>query len=154
MLRTLLTAVCVPQPRLRRVTMICSVATLIATGLFAAGPAAGAARTCRHLTLDHRNSGQSLVLHVCDRVTIRLAEQSDGGYTWRQSKRPAPTVLKLVSDKTVVRKLPPGAVGGSDTRVFVYRAVAKGKTSLKLTESRPFMRHSQIASFTLAVRVK
>ena len=37
--------------------------------------------------------------------------------------------------------------------LFAYRAVGGGTTSLKLVESRRFMRHSTINQFTLSVRV-
>jgi predicted secreted protein len=94
-----------------------------------------------------------VILHRCERVTIRLKQQFDGGYTWKVARPPSPSILKLVSDRTVVTT-PKGVVGGADTRVFVYRAVGKGKTSLRLAESQSFTRHSQIAKFTLSVRVR
>jgi predicted secreted protein len=116
-------------------------------------PTANAAKTCGKLSLGQKSSGRMVTLHRCERVTIRLKEQFDGGYQWKATHRPAAKILKLVSDKTLT-SAQPGLVGGSDTRVFVYRAVGKGRTSLTLTESRPFASHSQIAKFTLSVRVK
>jgi len=91
-------------------------------------------------------------MKVCDRLTIRLTEDFDGGYKWTVSHRPASKILRLVSNQAV-RTEPPGVVGGTDERVVVYRAIGKGKTSLKLIESRSFQRDSQIAKFTLSVRV-
>jgi predicted secreted protein len=121
--------------------------------VLAATPTGAGARTCKNVSLGAKNSGQTVLLRPCDRVTIRLREAFDGGYQWKVTRRPAASVLRLVSDKVVVTT-PKGAVGGTDRRVFVYRAVGKGRTSLKLGESRPFMRHSQIAKFTLFARVK
>jgi predicted secreted protein len=115
--------------------------------------AEGVAKTCGNLTVGKKSSGQTVTLHRCERLTIRLNEAFDGGYQWKATRRPAPSILKLLSDRAI-SNAPKGAVGGTDTRVFVYRAVGKGRTSLKLTESRPFVPHSQIAKFTLIVRVR
>lgn len=132
---------------------LCLVLTsLTAIGAVAAAPATSMARTCGNVTLGQKNSGHTVTLHRCERLTIRLKQAFDGGYSWKVARRPAPSILKLVSDKTVA-PTPKGAVGGTDTRLFVYRAVGKGKTSLRLTEGRPFVPHSQIAKFTLFVRV-
>jgi predicted secreted protein len=116
-------------------------------------PAGASARTCKKLTVGQKSSGHTVTLHHCDRLTIRLTQQFDGGYQWKIVRRPSAKVLKLVSNKTVA---PPvtGLVGGTDTRVIVYRAVGKGQTSLKLVESRSFQRNSQIAKFTLVVHVR
>lgn len=136
-----------------RPTVCLTLATLAALGAVTAASARSVARTCGSVTLSQRSSGHTVTLHPCDRVTIRLKEAFDGGYRWTPTRRPASRVLKLVSNKTVATT-PPGAVGGSDTRVLVYRAVGKGNTSLTLTESRPFVPHSQIGHFKLFVHVK
>lgn len=130
--------------------MACA-ALAVATAAIVGLPSADAARTCRHTTLNRGDSGQTLVMHVCDRVTVRLRQQFDAGYTWRVVRTPSKSVLKLVSDRTITRK---GVVGGYDWRVFVYRAVGKGDTRLKLVESRSFQKGSQIASFRLAASVR
>lgn len=128
-------------------------AFLAATGVLAALPTGSAAKMCGNVTLGQRSSGHTVTLHRCERVTIRLKEEFDGGYMWKVARRPAPSILKLISDKAVVTT-PKGAVGGTDTRVFVYRAAGKGRTSLRLAESRSFASHLQIAKFTLLVRVR
>jgi predicted secreted protein len=117
----------------------------------AGSAAADGARACHHMHLNRTDSGQRLVLRVCDRVTIRLRQQFDSGYSWRVARAPSRSVLKLVSDRTVSRK---GVVGGYDWRVFVYRAVGRGDTRLRLVESRSFQRHSPIARFRLAASVR
>ena len=129
------------------------VTALLTACVLAGMPAASVAKTCGNLTLGEKSSGRTVTLHPCEQVTIRLKQQFDGGYQWKATHRPAPSILKLVSDKTVATT-PTGLVGGADRRVFVYRAVGKGRTALTLTESRPFARNSQIAKFTLFVRVR
>lgn len=118
-----------------------------------AGPA-GATASCTNTKLGARDKDQTIVLtHACDRLTVTLNQSFDGGYAWSVSHKPAASVLKRVSAKSVATE-PPGTPGGTNHYVIVYRAVGKGKTALKLIEDRAFEAHSTIATFSLTVRVK
>jgi hypothetical protein len=121
--------------------------------LGAGATSAGAAAACSDAKLNARSSGKTIVLgRPCDRITITLSQAFDGGYAWSVSRKPAASILKLVSAKSVATN-PPGTVGGSDDYVIVYRGVGRGKTSFKLIEHQSFDAHSTIATFSVAVRV-
>jgi len=134
---------------MRRVALIAGLAAF--AGLVGA-PASEAGRNCSNVVLGTQDSGRTLKLHKCDRVTISLQEASDGGYRWTVAHAPSKGVLKLVTQSEGTDVAPP-AVGGYSTHSFVYEAVGKGSTSLKLVEARSFEKHSKIGGFKLSVRV-
>jgi predicted secreted protein len=123
-----------------------------AAGVLAAVPAGGIAGTCPNKKLGASASGHSVVLSVCERITIRLTQAFDGGYQWSQSQAPKRAVLKLISHRSVSTE-PKGTVGGYNAAVFVYEAVRAGTTSLTLVEDRSFQKHSQIGRFKLTTHV-
>jgi predicted secreted protein len=135
-------------------TRAATAALLVAIALVALAAPAGARPACTNTKLGAHSSGKRIVLHgACDRLTITLLQSFDGGYAWSVSHRPAGSVLKLVSARSVATE-PAGTVGGSDDYVIVYRAAGAGTTSLKLVEARSFEPHRPVATFSLTVRVK
>ena len=119
----------------------------------AGASSAGAAAPCTTTKLSAHSSGKTVVLEgTCDRIKITLTQSFDAGFSWSVSRKPAASILKLVSAKSV-RTEPPGTVGGTDDYVVGYRGVGRGKTSLKLTENRVYGGHSTLATFSLTVRV-
>lgn len=115
---------------------------------------AGTTASCTNLKLGARASGKTVVLNrPGDHLIITLTQSFDGGYRWSVPHKPATSVLKLVSAKSVATK-PAGSVGGTNDYVITYRAVATGRPPLKLIEDRSFQAHSTIAKFSLTVRVK
>jgi predicted secreted protein len=124
--------------------------------IIALAPATSSARSCQTRVLTAGESGRSIVLHPCDRLTLRLTEASDGGYLWAVARRPRAGVLKLVSQTRVPSTTcTPPCVGGNDTHVYVYRATGAGRTALALSERRPFEPHAApIARFTVTLEVR
>jgi predicted secreted protein len=127
------------------------VAGALAVGALA-GPAA-ATPACSNTKLSARSSGKTITLtRVCDTITITLEQSSDGGYAWTVSRKPAASVLKLVSARSASTVTAP-VVGAPGKYTAVYRAVGRGTAGLKLIESRSFQAGSTIGTFSITVRV-
>ena len=109
-------------------------------------------------TVTGSSSGGSIKLKKGAKLTVKLTQNSDGGYQWLTKKATNAKVLKLVRTRTVVATCdtPPYCVVGAPTTfVATYKAVRKGRTNVSLVERRTFESSSvkPIAKFKLAVRV-
>ncbi|MBI4175270.1 protease inhibitor I42 family protein [Candidatus Berkelbacteria bacterium] len=91
-----------------------------------------------------------------EKFTVRLATQGGTGYTWDFVSQPDPAVVKLVS--TITEVSPQGAtpvVGGTETMVWEFEAMAAGSTALELHYLRLFEgARSVTETFTLHVTVR
>lgn len=122
-------------------------AALVAAMLLATSGAALA-----DTTVGAKADRSTVSLHVGDRLTIRLSECESCGYRWVTGHAPDAAVLRRVSSRFVPPHLAPGAVGGSGTRVIVYRAVRAGFTRIVLSSRGPDRRAH--GAWRLAVRVR
>jgi predicted secreted protein len=121
---------------LRR-TAACAV---VCAGTLALGATASSAKT-----VDLDDSGRTVSVAKGQSLVVRLTPANSGstGYAWWTTTKPAPAVLKLVSDKTV----------GTEQR-FTYRAKAIGRTSLKLQYRPPGRGAKGVKTFRLTVKVR
>ena len=111
----------------------------------------GAAPAAADRTVGAKANGHTLHLKVGEKLTIRLKECQSCGYSWHTTKAPRIRVLRQWERKFVPPGLPPGAVGGSGTRVLRYTADGVGATNLRLTELAPNGEHA--ATYVLSVVV-
>jgi hypothetical protein len=131
-------------------------ATLIVAtgmGIGVQGLAAGATSKCRTVYAkgtDTSNPPGSVVAHVCDRVVVDFVFGTQGPIVpnWNVSRKPAKKVVKFVS-KTF------GPVDSNDeaTFRFHFRAVGRGKTSVKFRETTASPGYGTLDSFTLKITV-
>jgi len=92
------------------------------------------ARPAETGTLVHR-----LTMHVGDVVEFPIPENPTTGYRWAVAKSPDPEVVEITSSHYEgPREARPGAGG---MRMYVFRAVGRGRTELVLDYRRPWMEH-------------
>ena len=132
-------------------------ATLIVAtgvGMCMPGLAAGAAPTCRTVYArgtDTSNPPSSIVAHVCDRIVVDFVFGTQGQIVpdWNVSRKPAKKVVRFVSKGYG----PVDNSTGEATSRFHFRAVGRGKTSVKFRETTPSPGYGTLDSFTLKITV-
>jgi predicted secreted protein len=114
-----------------------------------AGPAA--AKTFRE-----SDSGASVKIKQGKTFKVRLDQAFDGGYAWSKAKPKDQSVVKLVRKRTLPGECAtiPYCVGGTNIFVATYRAVAPGKTKLRLVQRQSFGDGDVLGRFKLDVTVK
>ena len=106
------------------------------------------------MTIDLRSGDSSRTVHLRrgDTVRITLAENQSTPYRWRFARRPSSRVLRLVKSEYIVPPMPPGQVGGGGKHVYTFRAIRRGRTSLRLVESLFGEPRTIARRFSLSVR--
>ena len=91
-----------------------------------------------------------------ERFAVRLASQAGTGYTWDFVTEPDTAVIKLVSTTTEeAAASPTPAVGGSETMIWEFEAVAAGQSEIQLHYVRLFEGIDPATqTFTLPVTIK
>ena len=87
--------------------------------------------------LTKKDSGRTLAVHVGDRISISLSYSSGTGYHWTLTRKPRATVLRLDRVWNTIPKHPPGFVGYPVFHHYLFRAVARGSTAVKVSSSPP-----------------
>jgi predicted secreted protein len=87
-------------------------------------------------------------------MTLRLAEATDGGFSWTFQTKPDPAILAVVSDQMLAPSPTPvsGTVGANGSHRWVFKAVGPGTTSFTVIEQRPFG-GAPAATYSLTVAV-
>ncbi len=104
------------------------------------------------INLTESNSGKTLTLSKSQTFTLTLPNRADGGYKFDKAQYD-PSILRLEKHS---KKSPPAnsALGKPGEDVWQFVALKKGKTSLKITASRPWTKAGIITEFKNEVIVK
>ncbi|HVX70188.1 MAG TPA: protease inhibitor I42 family protein [Mycobacteriales bacterium] len=112
-----------------------------------AEPASAAAATKIYT---HADSGRTVGVSHGAKFKVRLKVCETCGYHWSFAKRPDKHVIVL-KHKTDVSSAKPPAVGGINTVTWTFKAVGKGKTTMRLVEHSPAQQVTK--HFRLTVKV-
>jgi hypothetical protein len=130
---------------------LAAVAVATCAGMALPAGAADARTPCRTVVVHAGQARGRLVLHRCDRVKVEFLIGTQGEIfpDWEVARKPAAKILKFVSRGY-------GTPSSSDTAtvIFTYRAVGKGRTSVKFGEYTASYPGVQLESFTLPVTVR
>ncbi|MCS7232750.1 MAG: protease inhibitor I42 family protein [Synergistetes bacterium] len=88
------------------------------------------------IALKEEDSGREVLLKRGDILVVLLREVTTAGFVWKVTDFDKGRLLFLKSDN--VKLSPLGVLGGTDLRIFVFRAIEIGKTPLKIVYSRPW----------------
>src|SRR5205807_9102559 len=99
---------------------------------------------------DTSNPPRSVVAHMCDRIEVDFVFGTQGQIVpnWNVSRQPAKKIVKFVS-----KTYGPVDENGEATQRFHFRAVGKGKTSVKFRETTADPSYGTLDSFTLKITV-
>ena len=99
-------------------------------------------------------SGATKNLKVGQFMSLRLAQATDGGFSWAFQTKPDPAILAVVSDQTLAPSPAPvsGTVGANGSHRWVFKAVAPGTTSFTVIEQGPGA-GAPAATYSLTVAV-
>ncbi len=92
------------------------------------------------ITIRQTDDGRSLPVRLGDLICLSLAENPTTGYRW-DIEEPL-DALELQQD--TYHSQVPKLVGGSSTRVFVFRVAGAGLIKLRLRRWRPWQGESSI----------
>lgn len=113
----------------------------------------GCKRTALTINADKSYDGRTIELRVGDGVKLSLAENPTTGYRWEFLAKPEPECV-IVSEAYVADTVN-GAVGSGGAHGWVFRAVEKGMSAIRLVYRRPWEKDVAPAqTFTLTVVVK
>ncbi len=116
-------------------------------------PTTGAAPTGGdEVTVTAADNDTSITLNAGDAVHIELENCATCGYEWREDTAPDGAVLTLVDNHLIQPDRTDGMVGGYETAVFTYRALASGTTTIELGYHAPGGDREE--TFTLSVTVR
>jgi predicted secreted protein len=104
------------------------------------------------VTLTEHSSGKKITVSNGRSITLTLSDKVDGGYRFDSVKYDT-TVLRL--EKHTQR--PPddkSRIGSPGHDRWQFTAIKKGKTTLKITASRPWARGATITIFSNTIVVK
>lgn len=105
----------------------------------------------RGLTMDH--NGSTISISVFDTFTVSLDSNGTTGYTWKIAEMDQ-AILEKTGEKYVADLVAPGTVGSGGTQIFTFKALAAGKTRLRLVYLRPFAPNDEPArTFEVTVDV-
>jgi predicted secreted protein len=127
---------------------------LAATALLAAlllVPAAPAA--AKEVKLTRKASGKTITLAKGDLLRVTLTENPSTGYGRRLARKPAAAILGLRANHFEAGPQDPGEVGVPGTRIFKWRALKAGTTSLRIGNYPPGAKKPS-SNFRLTVRVR
>jgi inhibitor of cysteine peptidase len=127
-------------------------ATALATALLLVPVAPAAAKEVK---LTRKASGTTVTVAKGDLLRVTLKENPSTGYGWRFSKRPAKTILGLRANHFKQGPQSPNgpSVGVPGTRIFKWRALQVGTTSLKIGNYPPGQGRKPASYFRLTVKV-
>jgi len=131
-------------------------ATLIVAtgmGICVQGLAAAATSRCRTVYAkgtETSNPPRSVVAHVCDRIEVEVVFGTQGPIVpnWNVSRQPAKKVVRFVS-----KTFGSADSNGDATQRFHFRAVGRGKTSVKFRETTASPGYGTLDSFTVKITV-
>jgi predicted secreted protein len=104
------------------------------------------------INLTENDIGKKLTITKGEEFTLTLPNHVDGGYRFDKEQYDS-SVLKL--EKHLEQPPPAGSrPGASGTGIWQFIAQKNGKTSLKITSSRPWKKTEMITSFENMVIVK
>ena len=108
--------------------------------------------TLQIINLTEYNSGKRLIISKGQVFTLTLPNRTDGGYRFDKAQYD-PSVLRL--EKHIKKSAPANsALGKPGEAVWQFVALKKGKTTLKITASRPWTKVGIITEFENEVIVK
>jgi inhibitor of cysteine peptidase len=129
-------------------------AFVLATSLVAVFLFASVALGGQIVRVGKRVNGTTVALHRGDTLVVSLAGNASTGYSWRVRALDR-SVVKPTGSTYVQRKTTPPKVGVGGTYVLRFRALAQGKTRLKLVYVRSGNTTAPPArTFVLSVVVK
>jgi hypothetical protein len=134
--------------------MFATLIVAMGVGICVQGLAAAGTSNCRTVYAegtDTSNPPRAVVAHVCDRIVVDFVFGTQGQIfpNWNVSRKPAKKVVKFVSKGF-------GPVNDSNdeaTYRFRFRAVGRGKTSVKFRETTASPGYGTLDSFTLKITV-
>ncbi|HVY10412.1 MAG TPA: protease inhibitor I42 family protein [Mycobacteriales bacterium] len=127
----------------------------LASALLAASTGTATAHVVSHKpTVFHRSSsGMTVSMKKGKTFKVSLHGCGDCGDYWSYGHRPDRKVLAKAAKTRTVSEAPPGAVGGTDHRVWTFKAVGRGTTTMRMVEHSASHHNKVIARFTLTVKV-
>jgi len=88
------------------------------------------------VVLKEEDSNSEVALRVGDVLLVALKEVPSAGYKWEVLDFDRTKILFLQTE--ALRLSPPGVLGGTELRLFVFKAVSRGRTPLRIVYSRPW----------------
>jgi len=88
------------------------------------------------VTLKEEDTGREIVLRDGDILVVLLKEVSTAGYRWDVVNFDRDKLLFLHSES--LRLSPSGVLGGTNLRVFLFKAVGLGRTPIQIVYHRPW----------------
>ena len=118
--------------------------------LLAAFSAISAAK--QTISLTENGSGKILVISAGQRFTLTLPNRADGGYRFDKVQYD-PAFLRL--DEHIKKQPPAGSpLGKAGEDSWEFAALKKGKTTIKITASRPWTKAGIMTEFRNDVNIK
>jgi inhibitor of cysteine peptidase len=93
------------------------------------------------LTITSRMSAGSampVAVRAGDQFSVSLPSNQTTGYSWRLAEGVSSAVLKTMGSRYTAPAPSGGLVGRGGTETWVFRALAKGKTTITLEYARPW----------------
>lgn len=144
--------------KLRPFTVVIAVLVPVAFAVPAGAFARSRDGVAKTQVIGSKSNGKTVSLLAGERLVVSLKEGSDGGYHWVVTGRPQPSVLKLLSNKSIPPSLSRGAVGGMSTRKLVLKARHRGEATLEMIQLGPGETRAKHSShdetFTVTVDVR
>ena len=103
--------------------------------------------------IGEQSAGTTVRLHRGDTLAVSLGANATTGYSWRLSSVDR-TVLSPDATTYVGSKHAPGIVGAGGVAVLTFKAVAQGRTALKLAYVGPGRNPPTAKRFTVSVIVR
>jgi inhibitor of cysteine peptidase len=133
-----------------KAAMLASAVALIA-GLALASSAA--ARGPRVIAIGQKDNDETAAAHVGDTVVLSLPASPSTGYKWRISALNR-GILRPDATGYIPALHPPLAQQSSGIAIFVFKAIAKGTTTLKLTYVNTSQSNPVTNGFTVLLTVE
>ena len=134
-----------------RLAVTAATSTLL-IGSFA-GTAAAYPYSHKPVVFHKSSSGMTIAVKEGKTFKVSLQACGDCGDHWAYKHRPASAVLEQIGTPKTVSEAPPGAVGGNNHKVWTFKAVGQGKTTMRMVERTARDHNKVIGHFTLTVEV-
>ena len=108
------------------------------------------------LRLEWADNGKGFAVKVGETIEVSLPGNASTGYEWIVflGKNDAALIKQVGEPVYVSDPTPNRLVGGGDTFIFTFRAVARGQALLKLVYARPWESEKPLQTFGVTLKIR